>query len=150
MQTIDDWNGRQIELAESRGGVRAVVCYSDNLIRCGACPWPPPEIVQKLHQSKHQGDFSGADRVAAIRDLSFYADLQSLHSEDAITWSTFGPLIYGASALRCSFVRSLFGLICIPVEEVDQCVIWLWRRIAHPDTLVSGGPEIDFGIQCKD
>jgi hypothetical protein len=25
--------------------------------------------------------------------------------------------------------------------------VWLWRRLPHPDSLVSGGPEIDFGIQ---
>ena len=25
--------------------------------------------------------------------------------------------------------------------------MWLWRRLPHPDTLVSGGPEIDFGVQ---
>ena len=28
--------------------------------------------------------------------------------------------------------------------------VGLWRRLPHPDTLVSGGPEIDFGIQTED
>lgn len=26
-------------------------------------------------------------------------------------------------------------------------IIWLWRRLPHPDTIGVGGPEIDFGIQ---
>ena len=28
--------------------------------------------------------------------------------------------------------------------------MWLWRRLPHPDTLVTGGPEIDFGIRTDD
>jgi hypothetical protein len=28
--------------------------------------------------------------------------------------------------------------------------MWLWRRLPHPDNLVPGGPEIDFGIQTMD
>jgi hypothetical protein len=28
--------------------------------------------------------------------------------------------------------------------------VWLWRRIPHPDDLVPGGPEIDFGIQTDE
>ena len=28
--------------------------------------------------------------------------------------------------------------------------LWLWRRLPHPDTLVPGGPEIDFGIQTDE
>lgn len=31
-------------------------------------------------------------------------------------------------------------------EAVNSSEIFLWRRIPHPDTLVSGGQEIDFGI----
>jgi len=27
--------------------------------------------------------------------------------------------------------------------------MWLWRKLPHPDTLVPGGPEIDFGIQSS-
>jgi hypothetical protein len=150
MQTIEDWNRRRIDVAESGSGVRAVVHFADNLIRTSIQPWPPAEVVQKLYKSKHQSAFRDADRAAAIRVLTYYSDLQSLHSEDAITWSTFGPLIYGDSGARCRFVRSVFRVVRIPVDEVDQCIIWLWRRVAHPDTLVSGGPGIDFGIQSKD
>lgn len=149
MHAIRDWNDREIAIAESAGGVRAVVHFSDNLVRSGVVPWPPGEVLQKLYKSNHQDSYFGADRVAVTQVLSFYSDLQSLHSEDAITWSVFGPLVYGTIADRCRFVQSLLHLIKIPVERVDQASVWLWRRVPHPDTLVSGGPEIDFGIYCN-
>ena len=34
----------------------------------------------------------------------------------------------------------------IPTNISDQPEVFLWRRIPHPETLVSGGPEIDIGI----
>jgi len=37
----------------------------------------------------------------------------------------------------------------VPGNGADANV-WLWRRLPHPDTLVPGGPEIDFGIQTAD
>jgi len=51
--------------------------------------------------------------------LGYYCDLQSLNSEDALTWSVFGPLIHGPAPRRLEFVRSLFtelGLPC-PIER---------------------------------
>jgi len=150
MQNILDWNGRDITVVESDGAVRAVVHFADNLVRTGVAPWPPGEIIQKLYKSDHQRSFMGPDRAAAIQVLSFYSDLQSLHSEDAITWSVFGPLAYDEASMRCRFVESLFRLIELPVKRVGQASVWLWRRVPHPDTQVSGGPEIDFGIYCDE
>jgi hypothetical protein len=37
----------------------------------------------------------------------------------------------------------------LPPSSPETANLWLWRRIPHPDTLVSGGPEIDFGIQTE-
>jgi hypothetical protein len=31
--------------------------------------------------------------------------------------------------------------------EIGLPDVWLWRRVPHPETLVSGGPEIDFALQ---
>ena len=52
---MKDWNGREIEVAESAGGVELVADFDDNLIRDESRPWPPPPIVQKLYESRHGG-----------------------------------------------------------------------------------------------
>lgn len=40
--------------------------------------------------------------------------------------------------------------IDVPASSSGNVTVWLWRRLPHPDTLVPGGPEIDFGIQTED
>src|SRR5688500_14738550 len=81
--------------------------------------------------------------------LGFYSDLQSIHSEDAITWSVFGPVIYGGKTVREPCVTDLLKMIRVP-GKAGNAHIWLWGRLPHPDTLVPGGPEIDFGVQTDD
>lgn len=94
-------------------------------------PWPPPELVQKFYQSYQARAYSGADATAVTRELGYYSDLQSLHSEDVLTWSFFGPIVYSPPDVRARYIESLLRLV----------------RVPHPDTLVPGGPEVDFGIQ---
>lgn len=77
----------------------------------------------------------------------FYCDLQSVHSEDALTWSAFGPLVYTEQEVRDEYARALLALLHVPVRSNEPARIWLWRRIPHPDNLAPGGPEIDVGIQ---
>jgi len=150
METIMNWRGESIQVARSKGGTLAVVDPFDNLIRAGIRPWPPPEILQKLYQSRQVRAFDGQDREAVTRTLGFYSDLQSLHSEDAITWSVFGPLAYADADYRTRFVKSLLEHQRLPVSNGATPTVWLWRRIPHPDTLVSGGPELDVGIQTDE
>jgi hypothetical protein len=72
--------------------------------------------------------------------------LQSLNSEDAITWSYFGPFLAEPPRSRAVFAEWLLsavglGEIC-PVGEKGQ--LDLWRRIPHPERPTSsGGPELD-------
>lgn len=140
-----DWNGRAITLARSRGGVRVVCDFSDNLIRDDRVPWPPPPVVQKLYESRQARAFDEPDLGAATGRLGFYSDLQSLNSEDAITWSYFGPLVPEPPDARARFLNWL--LQQIGFEEAgasSRCAIDLWRRIPHPDRPTSsGGPELD-------
>jgi hypothetical protein len=150
METILNWRGQTIEVARSRGGTLVVVNPFDNLVSTGVSPWPPPEIIQKLYQSRQIRAFDELSREAVTRTLGYYTDLQTLHSEDAITWSIFETLAYADPSIRCAYVTSLFELLGIPSPPVTTANIWLWRRIPHPDTLVSSGPEIDFGIQTED
>src|SRR5262245_32123710 len=149
MTHIRNWRDEPIEVAQSSGGVRAVVNPWDNVITTGIRPWPAPELIQKVYQSRQVRAFHGEEHRLATMMLGFYSDLQSVHSEDAITWSAFGPLIYANATLREAFVKDLLGAIGVPAVATNAH-IWLWRRLPHPDTLVPGGPEIDFGIQTDD
>jgi hypothetical protein len=141
-----DWNGRAVSVARSKGGVKAVSHPYDNLIRTGFTAWPPPEIVQKLYKSRQARAFEGKDLEIATSGLNYYCDLQSLHSEDAITWSVFGTIARSPQNILETWVRDLFRLIDLPDSHTGNAEIFLWRRIPHPDTLVPGGPEIDVGI----
>jgi hypothetical protein len=150
METIRNWRGEGIEVAQSRGGVKAVVDPFGGLLKGGVRPWPPPELVQKLYRSNQIRAFSSQSHDALVKRLGFYTDLQSLHSEDAITWSVFGIIAYANTQAKRDFVKELFEIIKVPTGSLDSVTIWLWRRLPHPDTLVSGGPEVDFGIQTDD
>jgi hypothetical protein len=146
---MKDWRGKEIELVASSGGVLAFVNPWDGVVRGDVQPWPPPELVQKLYKSEHASAYLGAAGIAANRFLGYYSDLQSMHSEDAVTWSLFGPIVYADSDVRAGFCAQLLELLGIP-RSTTPATIWLWRRVPHPDTRVSGGPEIDFGIQTAD
>src|SRR6185503_14844527 len=105
MATIRNWHNESIEVAQSSGGVLAVVDPWHNVIRTGVRPWPAPELIQKIYQSIQVRAFVGDQHQMATATLGFYSDLQSIHSEDAITWSVFGPVIYATAAVRETFVR---------------------------------------------
>jgi len=144
---ITDWNGRAIEAAQSRGNVVAVADFSDNLMRLESALWPTAAVLQKLCRNpRHEEAFDGQARQLLTERLGFYSDLQSLHSEDAITWSFFGTLSMASPVKRTAFLNWLLKRIELPANEKD-CTIELWRRIPHPDTQGMGGPEIDFFVQ---
>lgn len=138
--SLENWNGEVIAGAYSRGGVLSVAKVQNNLIQ--GTKWPPAAIVQKLYRSKHSSAF-GFDELALLEsELGYYCDLQSLHSEDAITWSFFGTLDEADPPVRIDFLNWLNHRL--EAEEIDStCDLTLWRRVPHPDTLVPGGPEID-------
>lgn len=143
---MKDWNGRKINFAKSKEGVIVVTHPFDNLISTNCIPWPPPEIVQKLYKSTQIRAFQDTQSSICTSGLTYYCDLQSLHSEDAITWSVFGTVAYSSLSERENWVSQFFKLLDISGAVSTNAVIFLWRRIPHPDTLVLGGPELDFGI----
>ena len=102
-----DWNGREIETARSQGGVLLLADFSDNLLRDPALPWPPPAIVQKLYESRQGSRFVESVSRVVERRLGFYSDLQSINSEDAITWSYFGLLSTRQPRERAAFLNWL-------------------------------------------
>jgi len=143
MLTTNDWNEKTVDCMESKGGVTALQNPLENLIRTKIFPFPTPEIIQKLYKSERGNAFSETQKSSFT---NYYTDLQSLNSEDAITWSVFGVLNYHAEASRNKFVSDLLALAGINDAVCTRTCVWLWRRIPHPETLVSGGPELDFGI----
>jgi hypothetical protein len=147
---MKDWNGREIEIAKSKGCVLVAANPFDNLISTGVSPWPPSEIVQKLYQSRQVRAFSGEQRKVATRKLGYYCDIQSVHSEDAITWSVFGTIAHASQQARSAWVKEFLSLLQLTSAADRTSEVFLWRRVPHPDTLVSGGPEVDFGILTKD
>ncbi|UCZ56419.1 hypothetical protein LGV61_11910 [Desulfurispirillum indicum] len=143
---VKDWNNRDIDCAKSRGGVTVTAHPYENLIRTGCKPWPPAEIVQKLYQSRQIRAFSGNDETVCTSGLGFYCDLQSIHSEDAITWSVFGTAARAPQSQLEAWIADLLLLLDLPRMTPSGAELFLWRRIPHPDNLVPGGPEIDIGI----
>ncbi|MCX5677280.1 MAG: hypothetical protein NTX87_20025 [Planctomycetota bacterium] len=143
---LPNWKGDDIQVARSKGGVLTTAHPFDNLIRPAGAGWPPAEVVQKLYKSRQERCFDGLDACAATSGLGFYCDLQSLHSEDAITWSVFGTLTGLEKEQTEKWVADLLALLDLDKISPRDAHIYLWRRTPHPDTIVPGGPEIDFGI----
>ena len=147
MSLTRDWNGEPLEAintADDENGTWLVCDYGRNLITTGVVPWPPPSIVQKLHRSRHGDRFRDEIKAQAAEKLGFYCDLQSLHSEDAITWSFFGPLAAAGPEGAARFLNWLCARLDLPWTENRRCAVDLWRRIVHPETKGMGGPELDF------
>jgi hypothetical protein len=144
-----NWSENEVTCAHSKGGVTVLAHPYDNLIRTGCEQWPPPEIVQKLYQSRQIRAFSGDDKTICTSGLGFYCDLQSIHSEDAITWSVFGTAAKASQPELEAWLADLLTLVDLPQVETTAAEVFLWRRIPHPDNLVPGGPEIDVGISTS-
>jgi len=105
--------------------------------------------MQKFYASSRFRDRTAADGEAATARLGHYCDLQSLNSEDAVTWTFFGNLAYSPPSQRRDVLNRLLARIGLsPDPEEPLC--WLWRRVPHPEKPDSnGGPEIDFGFQTS-
>lgn len=86
-------------------------------------------------------DFPLQNHNDLTRELGFYTDLQSIRSEDAVTWSLFGYLSYQVQSIRDSFYAELLKSLNLGSDK--NCNINLWTRLAHPDNFGTGGPEID-------
>ncbi len=149
MQDIRHWvSDRTLRVAHSTGGVRVTTHPRDNLVVFGDAPAGAPEILQKCSASLRFRGATQDDDDAPRAGLDFYCDLQSLNSEDAITWSVFGNLAYLPGPERRLVWNRIFERLGEkPLHSIPTC--WLWRRLPHPQKEESsGGPEIDFG--CLD
>jgi len=133
MKTIKNWNDQVIPVIRSAGGVLATYNPFDNLIHDNIFSFPTPEIVQKLYKSRQERAFNEDIKSS----IGYYTDLQSLNGEDVITWSVFGTLMYSDSRSIINFTKKLFSILQLD-STFTAVNVWLWRRIPHPDTGVSG------------
>jgi hypothetical protein len=129
------------KIIRSKGNSKSYVDYLDNLICQPESIIPPIEIVSKIVKSDHIRDFEEEFHDELKGNKGFYCDLQSINSEDAITWSYFGYISKLNDKYRLEFFNEFLSKINI--ENDDYCEIKLWQRLPHPDSYVSGGPEID-------
>lgn len=146
MRDIQHWNGfSTLTVAESKSGVLVTTHSEANVVRTDS-PWPSPELLQKYYASSRFRGKTAEDDKAAKSGLGHYSDIQSLNSEDAVTWSFFGNLAHASPSDRlATFNRILEQVGVSRVDDFPIC--WLWRRLPHPEKPESsGGPEIDFGF----
>lgn len=149
MREIKHWrHGETATVAESKGGVLVTAHPAENVVRAVE-PWPTPELLQKYYASSRFRGKTPADSALAASGLGYYSDLQSLNSEDAITWSFFGNLAYASSPTRLDVLNRILEAAGLPTTDGSP-ICWLWRRLPHPEKPESnGGPEMDFGFLTK-
>jgi hypothetical protein len=99
---ITDSNAEPLQVARSRGGVTAICDVQRALLHDKTTPWPPA-LKRNLKRSGQIRAFDppGRDDLQS----GFYCDLQSLASEDAMTWSFFGPLVASSRNARARLLN---------------------------------------------
>lgn len=142
-----DWNDQPLRVARSRGGVVAICDIRRALLYDEAAGWPPPALLPKLKRSRQISAFDPPGSAELQEELGFYCDLQSIASEDAITWSFLGPFLTVSPEARAKLLNWLLELADVEHKPNTTCEIRLWRRLPHPDTgKTSHGPEPDFAL----
>lgn len=147
---IPNWKGRNIQVARSGeqfNGRMAVVDFKDNLVAAAIPECIPFPLLQKLVRSVHEADYFGAARTAVTNLLDFYTDLQSLASEDAITFSYFGPIWLRGSTEVARFTDWLVRELELPLRKTATANMEFWRRIPHAQTAGRNGSEFDWAVQ---
>lgn len=129
------------KLVSSKGKSKSYIDFIDNLLIPLNSIVPPIEVVSKVVKSNHIKDFSDENKIKLEEKYGYYSDLQSINSEDAITWSYFGYISKFNDDIRLDFFNEFLSLI--GCEKDSYCEIKLWQRLPHPETFVSGGPEVD-------
>lgn len=146
-QQIAHWSGRLVEAWPSQGsGVLYLTDVRDNLVLTGKhrAGWPPVPIAKKLGADARASWFDATALAALQGAATAPCRLQSVLSEDAITWSLFGPLLDASEVVRAEFLDHLLELAGIRAAANSRCEIRLWRRTPHPDTgRTAHGPEAD-------
>jgi hypothetical protein len=141
--TIENWNAEPIETASTAGGTLLVANVLDALMRPTSGAWPPPALVMQLGQGEPRSRFTDDLRAAVSAPLGHYCALQSINSEDTITWNFFGTLMHASEIERAAVLNWICGRLGLAWTDNTRCAIDLWRRIPHPYFPAADGPELD-------
>jgi hypothetical protein len=143
-ETVIGWRGQPVRAVSSPSGVLLLADYEDALVSWQAPPWPPPSLITRLVADEEQpARWPNETRALVTERLGFYCRLQSVNSEDAMTWSAFGPLLVSGGDRRVAFLRWICDGVGMRPDDT-QCAVDLWRRVAHPrKPSASNGPELD-------
>ena len=138
VETVADWNGRPIRVDRSPGGVLLFCDVDDALIHTDEASWPPPRGCDEARRRSARRKAPGLCSEKA----GHYSALQSVNSEDAITWNFFGALI-SRPAIGAEFLNWLSAQLELPRGENKTAITDVWRRVPHPDKPVAPGRELD-------
>jgi hypothetical protein len=86
---------------------------------------PPPALRPKLKRSAKVNAFDAPGSGELQEALGFYCDLQSIVSEDAITWSFFGPFLTASADAQARLLNWLLQLADVEHEPNTTCEIRL-------------------------
>jgi hypothetical protein len=135
------WDGREVVGVASRGsGVFAALDWRDLALADG----PPIDGKSRL-KSRQLSAFGPEEQTELLKRDGRYCDLQSINSEDTVTWSVFGvcPIDLWAEDL----LSVCFG----PGISPGPYSALFWHRLPHPDTgRVVHGPEADVILGAGD
>jgi hypothetical protein len=138
--TIQGFDGTLIEGSISNSGVFAAFDWERLVL--------PPIADPIIGKARAKADvrlrgFPEPDRDRLKEKLGHYSDVQSLNSEDTVTWSVFGR------AHEEGWLNDMLADVFGPAERPESWKLSLWTRIQHPDTgVVEHGPESDVVIEC--
>jgi len=143
---IQNWNGILIPIVLKEKRRPFFPNYIDNIIIANKESFPDDFIQKKIRPSNRSKSFIPEEYTKLQKNTGFYCELQSISSEDAMTWSVFGNLNHVPKNQRVNFVQELLKHIGI-TSYSDDFKIALWTRIIHVDTgETRHGPEVDFSI----
>lgn len=131
--TIRRWDGKVVQGARSTGsGVFAAFDWRDMVLHPGI-----PIEKKAGTDSGRIRDFAPADHAALTAVLGRYSKVQSINSEDSVTWSVFGAL--SPDVWLDELLTEAFGS-----GAPTTWALKFWERIAHPQVgSVRNGPEAD-------
>jgi len=140
-------NYNEVLIIPSRGKSGAVADIKDNIFNFYDTTWPPSCLVSKIIPSGNIRHFAIENQIKLKEKLGFYSDLQSIKSEDAITWSLFGNMTYAPFELQNRFYNEFVSNIGLNNDTLES--IELWKRLPHPDNNSIYGPEVDVMLVGK-
>jgi hypothetical protein len=149
-ETAKDWNGKAVRVRRSKGPGRVPYLerWQANVI--GVEVGEAPDWLQRQARGyvANSGWFSDEDADALMDERGRISKMQSLRSEDVVTWSWFGTLTLSDPRERVSALNWLFENLGLPERASEETQIHQWVRVFHPNVPSSSrGPEVDAIIE---